>query len=191
MHKRDQDDGLVEYQAVIESFGEDGEGPSYIRLPFLNSSAECHPLDIEVFLDAGTGADDGIVVGKTNIAKESIEAFGSDPEHYQAKARAMAAALRELADRLESLAYTPRDGLTVHEIGLPPRVANRLDNEGIQLVADLLRHSALDLRKMPDIGRTAIAAISKSVQPFGGLSEKSIRHDERILAREALLASRS
>jgi len=185
LDKLDTNSAYVDIQTVLESFGENGQGPSFVRLPFLNSGTDCDPLDIEAFLDVG--AADGVSVGKTNIAKEALAAFSDDPEHYKGKAQAMATALRALADQLESLAYTPKDGLTVHEIGLSPRIANRLEKEGARLVADLLKHNEIDLLKMPDIGKTALAEIKKAARQFGGLSAESIRHDEMMREREEML----
>jgi hypothetical protein len=185
LEKLDANNAYVDIQAVLESFGENGQGPSFVRIPFLDSGTECDPLDIEVFLDVG--AADGVSVGKTNIANEALEAFSDDPEHYRVKAQAMAAALRALADQLESLACAPKDGLTVHDIGLSPRIANRLEKEGIHLVTDLLQHNEIDLLKLPDVGKTALADIKKAVRPFGGLSEKSIRHDEMMREREEMM----
>lgn len=101
LDKLDPDGAFVDIQMVLDSFGDNGEGSSFVRLPFLDAYSECSPLDVEAFFDVGAAS--GVSVGKTNIGTEVMRAFSDDPDHYREKARAMARALRELAEKLDQI----------------------------------------------------------------------------------------
>lgn len=100
------------------------------------------------------------------------------------------AELRKISGELQALesfgSSFPDESMTVHDLGLSARIANRLENEGARLLVELLKHNEIDLLKMPDIGRTALNEIKKAVLPFGGLSETSIRHNKMMREREEL-----
>jgi hypothetical protein len=91
---------------VFSSFGDsENVAESFITSRYLWSNAEARPLDIEVFICVRDIHDNDTSkrVGGVNIGDEVFSIIEEYPEGFSEKAAEMAKALRELADKIDSL----------------------------------------------------------------------------------------
>ncbi len=72
--------------------------------------------------------------------------------------------------KLPELKFPPSPALLALEIGhleLPQRAINALSRDGINFIGQLLKHTEIDILKIPDIGRNTLMEICMSLDSNG------------------------